>query len=229
MSYWPLASIVLVALGFALRWNAVIVVVAAGLLSGLLAGLSVTDVLALIGETFAGNRTLLLFILTLPAIGVLERSGLREHAQAWVTRLRGLTLERLLIGYLALRQLSSMVGLTHVLGHAQTVRPLLAPMAEAAAKDGPGELTSAEAQRVRAMAAATDNVGLFFGEDVFVAIGAVLLIQAFYAQHFIVLEPLAIALWAAPTAGIAFVVHAVRIAVFARRSKAARAEKDTSA
>ncbi len=90
MSYWPLTSIALVVLGFALRWNAVVVVVAAGLLSGLLGGLSILDVLALLGETFAGNRALLLFILTLPAVGVLERSGLREHAQAWISRMRAM-------------------------------------------------------------------------------------------------------------------------------------------
>lgn len=234
MSYWPLASIALVVLGFALRWNAVVVVVAAGVLSGLLGGLSILDVLALLGETFAGNRALLLFVLTLPAVGVLERSGLREHAQAWISRMRGLTLARLLIGYLALRQLSSMVGLTHVAGHAQTVRPLLAPMSEAAAKTALGELSERESQSVRAMAAATDNIGLFFGEDVFVAIGAVLLIQAFYAQHAIILEPLEIALWAAPTALAAFVLHALRIAHFqrhiddARKALAARAAKDPS-
>lgn len=223
MNYWPLASVVLVALGFVLRWNAALVVVAAGVLSGLFAGLSLLDVLALLGETIAGNRALLLFVLTLPAIGVLERAGLREHAQAWVGRMKGLTLPRLLVGYLALRQLSSMLGLTHVAGHAQTVRPLLAPMSEAAAERSLGPLSRSEAHRVRAMAAATDNIGLFFGEDVFVAIGAVLLIHAFYAEHGVTLEPLAIAIAAAPTAGAAFVLHGLRIAAFHRRLCRARA------
>lgn len=223
MSYWPLSAIALVVVGFVLRWNAALVVVAAGVLSGLLAGLSIPDILALLGETIAGNRALLLFVLTLPAIGVLERSGLREHAQGWITRMRGMTLVRLLIGYLGLRQLSSMLGLTHVAGHAQTVRPLLAPMSEAAAGKTMGALSRSEAQAVRAMAAATDNVGLFFGEDVFVAIGAVLLIHAFYAEHGITLEPLAIAIAAAPTAGAAFVLHALRIVQFQRALTAARA------
>lgn len=220
---WPLLSILLVALGFVLRWNSVAVVVAAGVASGLLAGRSLPEVLSLLGETIAGHRALLLFVLTLPAIGVLERAGLREHAQAWIARMRGLTLSRLLVGYLALRQLSSMVGLTHVAGHAQTVRPLLAPMAEAAAARTLGPLSAPEAARVRALAAATDNVGLFFGEDVFVAIGAVLLIHSFYAEHGIDLEPLAIAIAAAPTAAVAFVVHAIRVVVFHRRALARRA------
>ena len=72
-------------------------------------------------------------------------------------------------------------------------------------------------QRIDALAAATDNVGRFFGEDVFLAFGAVLLIQGFYAQNGIVLEPMQIALWALPTAIAAFVIHAIRIVVFQRR------------
>jgi uncharacterized membrane protein len=216
MNYWPLLGIAIVVIGFVIRFNPVAVVVAAGLVSGLLAGKSIGELLALLGESFASNRALLLFALTLPAIGLLERAGLREHVHAWILKLRGMTLARLLIGYLGLRQLLSMIGLTNVAGPAQTVRPLLAPMSEAAADKTFGAIDEGERQRLLALAAATDNVGLFFGEDVFVAIGAVLLIQGFYAQNGIVLEPLHIALWALPTAVAAFVIHAIRIVLFQR-------------
>ncbi len=78
----------------------------------------------------------------------------------------------------------------------------------------------------RAFCAGTDNIGLFFGEDVFIALGAVLLIQGFFSQHGIELEPLHIALWALPTAIAAFVIHGLRIVWFgqrlARRSEGAR-------
>lgn len=216
MNYWPLLGIAWVVAGFALRRNPVIVVVSAGLVSGLAAGKSLTELLALIGNSFVSNRALLLFALTLPTIGLLERAGLREHAHAWIGRLRGLTLARLLIGYLGLRQLLSMFGLIDIAGHAQTVRPLLAPMSEAAAEKQVGPLDHEDRQRLYALDAATDNVGRFFGEDVFLAFGAVLLIQGFYAEHGIVLEPLQIALWAIPTAISAFVIHAIRIALFQR-------------
>ena len=217
INYWPLLGIAVVVLGFVLRLNPIAVVVAAGLASGLLAGKPLGELLALLGESFVSNRALMLFVLTLPTIGLLERAGLREHMHAWISRLRGVTLARLLIAYLGLRQLLSMVGLTNAGGHAQTVRPLLAPMSEAAAEKETGPLTHDQRQRVLALDAATDNVGLFFGEDVFVAIGAVLLIQGFYAQNGIVLEPLHIALWALPTAIAAFLIHALRIVLFARR------------
>lgn len=216
MNYWPLLGIAWVVAGFVLRLNPVIVVVSAGLVSGFTAGKSIGELLALIGHSFVSNRALLLFALTLPTIGLLERAGLREHAHAWIGRQRGLTLARLLIGYLGLRQLLSTLGLIDIAGHAQTVRPLLAPMSEAAAQRQVGPLEHAERQRLYALDAATDNVGRFFGEDVFLAFGAVLLIQGFYAEYGIVLEPLQIALWALPTAIAAFVIHAIRIALFQR-------------
>jgi uncharacterized membrane protein len=90
-------------------------------------------------------------------------------------------------------------------------------MAEAAAEKRGAPLSTAERNEVRAFSAATDNVGLFFGEDVFIALGAVLLIQGFYAQHGIELQPLQIALWALPTAIAAFIIHAIRTLLFARR------------
>ncbi|MBS0461891.1 MAG: DUF969 domain-containing protein [Proteobacteria bacterium] len=217
IAYWPLLGVAVVVLGFALRANPVLVVVAAGFTSGFAAGKSLAAMLALLGTSFLSNRALMLFVLTLPAVGVLERAGLREHAQRWIESLRALTLAKLLIGYLALRQCLSMLGLTNVAGHAQTVRPLLAPMSEAAASKAHGDLDEPTRHRVAALAAATDNVGLFFGEDVFVALGAVLLIQGFYAGNGIHLEPLQIALWALPTAIAAFVIHAVRIVWFERR------------
>jgi uncharacterized membrane protein len=223
MNYWPLLGIAVVVAGFVLRFNPVLVVVVAGLTSGLLAGIALPDLLALLGTSFVENRALLMFLLTLPVIGLLEHYGLRERAKEWIASFRGLTLARFQIAYLAIRQLASMAGLTHVAGPAQTVRPLVAPMSEAAAERTLGELTDSEREQVRASAAATDNIGLFFGEDVFVAIGAVLLIQGFYARNGIELEPLTIAIWALPTAIAAFVIHSIRLKLLQRRLERARA------
>jgi uncharacterized membrane protein len=232
MNYWPLLGVLVVVVGFALRWNPIAVVVAAGLTSGLAAGKPLLDLLALIGESFLSQRTLSLIFLTLPVIGVLEWAGLREQARRWISGFRGLSLARLLVSYLGLRQLLGMIGLTNIAGHAQTVRPLLAPMSEAAVEKSVGAITPAQRQRVLAMAAGTDNVGLFFGEDVFLAFGGVLLIQGFLAENGMKFEPLQIALWALPTAIAAFAIHATRLWLFQRRllAEAARAgEADRAA
>jgi uncharacterized membrane protein len=216
-AYWPLVSVVIVVAGFALKRNPLLVVVIAAVVSGLVAGKSPDELLALLGTAFVSQRALLLFALTLPVIGVLERAGLRERARAWILGFGRLTLARLLIAYLGVRQLFSMFGLHTVAGHPQTVRPLLAPMAEATAAQTLGALDDDTRDRVRGLAAATDNVGLFFGEDVFLAFAGVLLIRNFYEDHAIHLSTWSIAVWAVPTAIAAFAIHATRTVIFQRR------------
>jgi len=217
MNYWPLLGVLVVIVGFVLRWNPVAVVVSAGLTSGVAAGKPLPELLALIGESFLSQRSLSLVFLTLPVIGVLEWAGLREQARRWIASFSGLTIARLLISYLGLRQLLGMIGLTNIAGHAQTVRPLLAPMSEVAVENSVGPISPAQRQRVLGLTAATDNVGLFFGEDVFIAFGGVLLIQGFLAENGMKFEPMQIALWALPTAIAAFLIHALRVLLFQRR------------
>lgn len=214
--YLPLLGVAVVVVGFALKRNAILVVVTAGMVSGLAAGKSIGELLELLGTSFVNSRTLLLFTLTLPVIGVLERAGLRERARVWILGFTRLTLSGLLIAYFIVRQLLAMIGLISIAGHPQTVRPLLAPMSEATAGRSMGALDDDARDRVRAMSAATDNVAVFFGEDVFLAFGAVLLIHGFFERQGIVLDPFTIGLWALPTAGAAFVIHAVRIVIFER-------------
>ena len=96
-------------------------------------------------------------------------------------------------------------------------------MAEAAAELKNPDLSEDEREKVRALSAATDNVALFFGEDVFLAIGSILLMVGFLAQSGIEVQPLQMSLWAAPTAVAAFLVHGARLLMFDRRSPKASA------
>jgi uncharacterized membrane protein len=217
MTLWSLIGVVIVVAGFALRLNAVLVVVTAGVATGLAVGLPIEKILTIIGESFTKQRFLLVLVLTLPVIGLLERNGLREQAHNVVLRLRRLTVGWLLIAYQALRQIAAMFGLTHLGGHPQTVRPLLVPMAEATATKNGAMLDDAARERLRALCAATDNVALFFGEDVFFAFGGVLLMQAFLAQNGIVTEPMQIAIWGLPTALCAFAIQSARSLRFDRQ------------
>jgi uncharacterized membrane protein len=66
------------------------------------------------------------------------------------------------------------------------------------------------------MAAGTDNIGLFFGEDIFIAIGSIVLIVGFLDQAGITVEALHVSLWAIPTAIAAFIVHGLRLWLFDR-------------
>jgi uncharacterized membrane protein len=213
----PLIGVLVMVAGFVARVNPVLVVVCAGAASGLAAGFDVMQLLTAFGEGFLRNRLLLLWVFTLPVIGLLEREGLRERARAWIIGLQAATPGRLLLAYQALRQTTAALGLVSLGGHPQTVRPLVAPMAEALAERLAPGLSDPARQRIRALAAATDNIALFFGEDLFLAFGAVLLMQAFLKDNGIPLEALHIALWGLPTAGAALMIHGWRLRRLDRR------------
>ncbi|WP_345831161.1 DUF969 domain-containing protein [Erwinia sp. HDF1-3R] len=213
VNLWPLAGIAAIIVGFLLRFNPVVVVLIAGWITGLAAHMPIGDILDKIGSGFLNTRNLaLILLLPLPIIGLLERHGLKERAQAWIAQIKTATAGRLLIVYLLVREITAAMGLTSLGGHPQMVRPLLAPMAEGATENRYGELPPEVRYRLRAMAAATDNVGLFFGEDVFVAFGAIIFMHNFMQESAgIQTEPLHIAAWGLPTALCAFLIHAFRL------------------
>jgi uncharacterized membrane protein len=82
--------------------------------------------------------------------------------------------------------------------------------------------------KIRAHAAAVDNIALFFGEDIFIAIGSILLIKGFLDQNGIHVEPTQLAIWAIPTAICAFLIHGTRLLLLDRqlRSQLTRTEAE---
>jgi uncharacterized membrane protein len=192
------------------------VVTIAAIATGLAAHKSIVEVIAAFGKSFVDSRSVAIVWLALPVIGMLERYGLKEQARSLISRLTIATTGRLLLAYLAVRQLSAALGLTSLGGHAQMVRPLIAPMAEAAAENRFGGISERTRNRIRAHAAATDNIGVFFGEDIFIAIGSILLIRGFLDQNGVHVEATSLAVWAVPTAVCAFVIHGIRLLLLDR-------------
>ena len=214
---WVLLGVAVVVVGFAARLNPLLIVATAAVVTGSAGGLDLVATLGVLGKAFRDDRYISVVWLILPLIGLLEREGLQERAKALIGRLREATAGRLLVIYLLIRQLAAAVGLTSLGGHAQMVRPLIAPMAEAAAETRHGDLAQPVRDRIKAMAAATDNIGLFFGEDIFIAIASILLIKGFLEENGIIVEPLALSMWAIPTAIVAFVIHGARLLLLDRQ------------
>jgi uncharacterized membrane protein len=199
VSLWPLIGVAVIIVGFLLRFNPMLIVAVAAIITGLAAHFPPEKILAEIGTGFIKTRNIpLIILLPLAVIGLLERHGLRERAQAWIGGIKAATAGRLLIVYLLVRELTAAVGLTGLGGHPQMVRPLIAPMAEGATEARFGKISDAVRFKLRAFSAATDNVGLFFGED-------------------IVVEPIHVAVWGIPTAICAFIVHGFRLYLLDRR------------
>ena len=93
-----LIGILVVAAGFALRFNTLLVVLAAGIATGLVAGMSFNDIMALFGKYFVENRYMtLVVVLMVPVIGLLERHGLQERAETLIKRTKAATAGRVLL------------------------------------------------------------------------------------------------------------------------------------
>jgi len=234
-----LIGIGVVVAGFVARINPLVVILIAAITTGVLAAVGPgvdaralltagLDTISRFGQAFNDNRYFHITWLVLPVIGLLERSGLQERARQLVTQVKAATAGRLMLSYLLVRQATSALGLTSLGGHPQMVRPLIAPMAEGAAEAEYGPLTNKARFRIRGMAAGTDNIGLFFGEDIFIAIGSIILIVGFLEQAGIRVEALHVSLWAIPTAIVAFIVHGARLLMFDGRVKKDMAVPDVA-
>lgn len=171
-----LVGILVIIVGFALKLDTIAVVVAAGLTTGLVAHMSIGDILNTLGEAFVTNRTTCLFMLTVPIIGLCERYGLKAKAIDLIKKAKGLSTGALLSGYTFIRESSIAMGVT-LGGHPQFVRPLINPMAEGASIAKYGNLDEKDIDKIKAYSAASDNIGNFFGQNVFMANAGVLLIS----------------------------------------------------
>lgn len=211
-----LIGILIIVVGFALQVNPLVVVTVAGIITGLIGGIPVTKLLTDFGKAFTENRYMSILLLTLPVVGLLEDSGLQSQAKILISKIKSISVSKILIIYMFFRELTIALGLP-LGGQAQTVRPLVSPMAEGAAESKFGKVADKDQQQIRAYSASTDNIGNFFGQDIFIAVGAILLMTGVFKQDGVQADPIKMALWGLPTAIFAFIIHSVRLHMFERK------------
>jgi uncharacterized membrane protein len=192
--WFKLIGIVIVVLGFALKFRTTIVVMVAALVTGLIAGLPLFSnegffqglpyltragqegIINMLGRAFSDNRLMTLFIITLPAIGLAERYGLQEQSARLIRRIRAATIGRLNIIYQLFRILHGVMGLRFN-GHPTFVRPLIFPMSQGAAEaKANGEVEESKIDLIKASNAASENYGNFYGQNLSVVQAGILLV-----------------------------------------------------
>ena len=218
-----LIGVVIVIVGLLMRFNPLLVVLVAGFATGLVAGMSPIDVLTAIGQAFVTNRYMSLLILVLPVIGVLERFGLREKAEDIIRSMRSLTSGRVMFVYQIFRQVTVGLGL-QLGGHPSFIRPIIAPMTEAAAARE-GAIGTVWLDRVRAMSASAENYGNFFGQLLFPAAGGLLLIKGVLENAGYKVDLLVMAQYAIPSAVAAAVIALIRFLLLDRSIRMAGQNK----
>ncbi|MFD1430138.1 MULTISPECIES: DUF969 domain-containing protein [Lacticaseibacillus] len=220
MEYLKLLGIVIIVVGFALKWDTTAVVVVSAIVTALFSGMSVMELLNTLGTAFMTNRPVSLFFLTLPMIGLAERYGLKEVAVNGIRKLKKMTPSRILNLYLAVRELGGVFGIS-LSGQVQFVRPLITPMVTAAAEVR-RKLTPKDIDLIKGRAAAVDNFGNFFAQNLFVASGSVLLISSTMESLKYTVTPIQVVTRSIPVALVTLVIVYIYNVLFDRRFKATK-------
>lgn len=205
MEVLKLVGILVVVAGFILKFDTMATVVAAGLVTGLVAGMSPMEILTTLGDAFLSNRTATLFVLTLAAIGLCERNGLKDKAVDLVRMMKSATTGRVLALWQVIRTMASAFSL-RIGGHPQFIRPLINPMAQGAAVARFGKIAPEDEDKIKGLAAATENYGNFFAQNCFMGSSGTLLIVSTLNEQGYQVDALQIAGQAVPIAVISVVV-----------------------
>ncbi|MHC1748907.1 MAG: DUF969 domain-containing protein [Cellulosilyticaceae bacterium] len=203
-----LIGILVVVVGFILKLDTIAVVLVAGIITGLVGDMGLIEILNTLGTTFITQRTMALFLLILPIIGICERYGLKERAAHLIKNIKGLSAGKLATLYLFIREVAITAGVK--LGQAEFVRPLIEPMAQGAAVGKYGEVDEETEQSIKVAAAAADNYGNFFAQNIFVANSGVLLIAGTLEELGYTVDTVSIAKAAIPVAIVALILGAVQ-------------------
>ena len=177
MEYLKLIGILIIVVGFALKWDVIAVVLISGLVTGLVSGLNFIQILEIMGKSFVDNRLMSIFLISFPAIALIERYGMKERAAELIGKIKNATAGKVLSIYMVVRILASAMSI-RLGGHVQFVRPLILPMSEAAGETSIKKpLNEKQSERIKGLAAAVENYGNFFGQNIFLGNSGVLLIQ----------------------------------------------------
>jgi uncharacterized membrane protein len=211
-----LIGVLIVVIGFIFKIETLFTVLVAGIATGIVAGLDINQILTILGESFVANRAVSLFILTLPVIGILERYGLRQRAVYLIEKLGKLTAGGVLSIYMLARQVAGALSI-RMSGHPQFVRPLVNPMSQAAAISKHKKLEDDDEEAIKALSAASENYGNFFGQNLFAGSSGVLLIASTLSEQGFKVSELEIAKASIIMAVVAFLISALQNYLFDKK------------
>ncbi|WP_100933778.1 DUF969 domain-containing protein [[Clostridium] innocuum] len=225
MEYLKLIGIVIIVLGFALKFDVLATVLLAGLVTGIVAGMDIPHILSILGESFVSNRLMSIFLIIFPVIAIIERYGLKERAAYLIGKIKNASAGKVLAIYMLVRTAASAFNV-RIGGHVQFVRPLILPMSEAAAKvSKQSDLSENEVEELKGHAAAVENFRNFFAQNCFAAASGVVLIQGTLSMYKEVTLP-SIAMASIPVMVITVAFTFVQVFLFDRKVKKAGARHD---
>jgi len=207
--YITLIGVLIVIVGFALKLDAILIIMLAAVVTALVGGLGIEAMLTTLGSTFVANRAMTIFILLLLVIGTLERNGLRESAAKLIAKAKGSSPGMVIGVYGVLRSIFAAFNISFG-GVAGFVRPVVMPMAEGAIEAKGHKPHPDHVEALKGMSSGIENISWFFFQVLFVGGAGGLLIQSTLAN---LEEPIHVELLDLVIAAIPTAVFAVLVAI----------------
>ncbi len=181
MELLKLLGIVIVIVGFVMKMDSILIIMAAAVVTALVSGIDLVTLLETLGSSFVSNRSMCTFVIVFLVTGTLERNGLKQAASDLMTKFKNAT-AGVVIGIYGVFRLFFAAFNISFGGAAGFIRPIVMPMASAAVERDGKPIDPDHLEQIKGMAAGMDNVAWFFGQVLFVGTSGMLLVQSTLAD-----------------------------------------------
>ena len=181
MELLKLLGIVIVIVGFVMKMDSILIIMAAAVVTALVSGIDLVTLLETLGSSFVSNRSMCTFVIVFLVTGTLERNGLKQAASDLMAKFKNAT-AGVVIGIYGVFRLFFAAFNISFGGAAGFIRPIVMPMASAAVERDGKPIDPDHLEQLKGMAAGMDNVAWFFGQVLFVGTSGMLLVQSTLAD-----------------------------------------------
>lgn len=211
-----LVGIIIVILGFTLKLDPIGTVIIAIVTTGFAAGQDIAGIMELLGKTFVANRFMCLFIIILPAVGLLERNGLSIVASRAIGKIKTATPSKIITIYGLMRTFFAALNVNFG-GVASFTKPIIYPMAVASIENKGVRLSENDRDSLKGLSAAQENISWFFGQVLFIAGPGVLLVKSTLDNAGFNVEPIEAVKTEIPVILLTIIVTAIYMYIIDRK------------
>lgn len=177
MELLKLLGILIVVIGFVLKLDSILIIMIAAIVTALVAGMDPVTFLETLGASFVANRSMCVFVMVMVVTGTLERNGLKQAAANLMKKFKNASAGVVLAIYGVFRLVFAAFNVSFG-GVAGFVRPIVLPMATAAAKKNGKKISEKYEENLKGMASGMENIAWFFGQVLFVGTSGMILVQS---------------------------------------------------
>lgn len=181
MELLKLLGILIVVIGFVLKLDSILIIMVAAIVTALVAGMDPVTFLETLGSSFVANRSMCVFVMVMVVTGTLERNGLKQAAANLMKKFKNASAGVVLAIYGVFRLVFAAFNVSFG-GVAGFVRPIVLPMATAAAKKNGKKISEKYEENLKGMASGMENIAWFFGQVLFVGTSGMILVQSTLAE-----------------------------------------------